>query len=130
LKNLYIELKFKSNEENKENKIIFNRELEKIKDTKPLDLIKFLNDLIEIFGNLNLKTKENQIENFTKKKEKKNNDKEQKQEQDFNKDEEKAIEAYETIIKQLEADKRNNIKVKSNQIKLNFNSYINLNIKY
>mgnify|MGYP001123028076 FL=1 len=94
LQSLYIGITIKSTEEKtKENNLKFQEEkqLEKIKDLQPLDLIEYIKDTIDIYTNL--KTNKNEEENL----------------------DEKAIEAYEIIIKQLEADKRNHIKVLKNK---------------
>ena len=90
IKNLYVEIKLKCKEQNKENELK-QKELDKIKDIKSLELVGYIKESIEIY--LNIKIKEHE-------KAKKNEE-----------NDEKAIEAYETIIKQLEADKRNHIKV-------------------
>ena len=90
IKNLYVEIKLKHKDQHKENNQI-PKELDKIKDIKSLELIGYIKESIEIYTNLKIKEHE---------KIKKNEE-----------DDEKALEAYETIIKQLEADKRNHIKV-------------------
>jgi hypothetical protein len=114
IQELYIKIKTKCKKELNGNKINYKEDLEKIKETKSLNLIGYIKDSIDFYINLkikeNEKIKKNQVEN--KEKEENGNEEENQNEKNENKNNGKAIEAYENLIKKLEADKRNHIKVK------------------
>jgi hypothetical protein len=133
IQELYIEIKTKCKKDFNGNKINYKEEIEKIKETKSLNLIDFIKDSIDIYINLKIKEKgeenekikikNNEInhealdcEDENGKEDGKENGNGNRNETKENEDKynEKAIEAYETLIKKLEADKRNHIKVKNN----------------
>jgi hypothetical protein len=107
IKELYVDIKLKYKCENSEEAYKIN-ELQKIKDVNVFKLIEYIKESIEIYVNIKLDEAKN------------SNEISEHKEKVFQENDE---DVYENMIKKLEADVRNHIKVNFIWIFLEFESY-------